>query len=287
MKRSPPPHRFVGVGPEREPERSEVFERIPWEMLEPKRNDRQWWVMGLAGAAVLGVLAYSLAGGGSGPVGQPVADTVAQVAAPVPTPAATAAPPPPPPVVTAEADLYAVDPERVIDRAAAHAEWFVAEYLTVDGSEESSSVLAAMLPAGVPLPEVAEATRVFVEWVRALQVEETGDLRYRVTVLARTLVARGEEPYARQAPLQVTVELALAQGEPTVVEPPFLGLAPLGSPSPLALVEVPPDKSQAAVAQVGAGEVLGGTRQGDGAWRVVVMAPGPDGVVRPQTVLVP
>ncbi|HSK06208.1 MAG TPA: hypothetical protein VK990_01725, partial [Acidimicrobiia bacterium] len=42
-----------------EPERNEVYERIPWETLEEKKSDRQWMTLAIAGAIVLGALAYS------------------------------------------------------------------------------------------------------------------------------------------------------------------------------------------------------------------------------------
>ena len=40
-----------------EPERNEVYERIPWETLEDKKPDRQWITLGVAGAIVLGAVA--------------------------------------------------------------------------------------------------------------------------------------------------------------------------------------------------------------------------------------
>ena len=155
-----------------EPERNEVYERIPWETLEDKKPDRQWITLGVAGAIVLGALAYTWTSSratvvptttlaASVPATPPVA-SAAPPAAPAVAPVTTASAPTP--VLTAEADLYAVHPERAIDRATAHAEWFIAEYLTVDGSEESRATLGALLPAGVPLPVAPEGTRVFVEW---------------------------------------------------------------------------------------------------------------------------
>ena len=128
--------------------------------------------------------------------------------------AGTVPPPPIPaptsPTVVAEADLFAIDPERLLDQAAAHAEWFVAEYVGVDGSEESRATLAALLPAGIPVPAAPESTRVFVEWVRAVSVEETAPLNYRVAVLVRSLVANGEEAYRRLPPMLATVEVSVA-----------------------------------------------------------------------------
>ncbi len=277
-----------------EPERNEVYERIPWETLEEKKPDRQWMMMAVAGAVVLGALAYSFMSNRTAPL--PVTSTVpvasATTLAPV-DPAVDPAPAAPPPVagttpvVTAEADLYAVHPERVIDRAVAHAEWFVAEYLTVDGTEEGRATLTSLLPAGVPLPSAAEGTRVFVEWVRATGVEETGQLTYRVTVLARSLAAAGATEYVRQPPLQVEVDVSVAGDIPQVVMAPRVAPAQPGNPFQLALTPVPDEIGASALEQAGGSEVVGGTQSADGTWQVVVLAATPDGVSRPVSVSIP
>ncbi len=272
-----------------ERERNEVYERIPWETLEQKGGDRQWWMIALAGAIVLGALAYSFVSNRPITVPtQPVEPTASTVAV-APT-ATVAAPPiadPSSPTVVAEADLYAVDPERLIDQATAHAEWFVAEYIGVDGSEESQGTLAALLPAGISPPVAPEATRVFVEWVRAVSLDEVAPLHYRVGVLVRSLVAQGEEAYRRVAPLLATVEIVVAEDGARVVMPPTVAPLPTPQSEPLALVEVPPEIQQAAMTSSGATEVLGGVQTAAGDWQVVVMAPGLDGVTRPTTVNVP
>ena len=274
-----------------DPERNETYERIPWETLEERKPDRQWMMMAVAGAVVLGALAYSFMTNRPAPM--PSATTVATVA-PETTPVAspmpqTAAPPvaTTAPVVTAEADLYAVHPERVIDRAVAHAEWFVAEYLTVDGTDEGRAALTALLPAGVPLPSAVEGTRVFVEWVRASEVEEIGQLVYRVTVLARSLAAAANSEYQRQAPLQVEVDVSVAGDGPLVVMAPRVSPAQPGPAHQLTLVTVPEEIGAAALEQSGASEVIGGIQTPDGGWQVVVLAPTPDGVSRPVSVPVP
>ena len=274
-----------------EPERNETYERIPWETLEEKKPDRQWMMMAVAGAVVLGALAYSFMSNRPSPM--PVASTVAAampetsvIASPVPQaaaqPVATTAP-----VVTAEADLYAVHPERVIDRAVAHAEWFVAEYLTMDGTEEGRAALTALLPAGVPMPAAADGTRVFVEWVRASAVEEIGQLVYRVTVLARSLAAAANAEYQRQAPLQVAVDVSVAGDAPQVVMAPQISPAQPGPALQLALVTVPEDVGATALQQSGGSEVIGGLQTPDGGWQVVVLAATPDGVSRPVSVPIP
>ena len=270
-------------------ERNEVYERIPWETLEDKKSDRQWLMFGVAGAVVLGALAYSFMS--NRPLPLPVATTVpvAQAtipSAPVPVPAL----PPTPstsPVVTAEADLYAIHPERVADSVAAHAEWFVAEYLTVDGSEQGRATLTSLMPAGIPLPLAPEGTRVFVEWVRTVSVEEIAPLTYRATVLARSLAAQGDGVYQRQAPLEVAVDISMSAEAPQVVLPPEVRPASSGPVHQPNLAVVPDDVGAAALELSGGSEIVGGMPGESGGWRVVLLAPGPDGVSRPVTVTVP
>jgi hypothetical protein len=278
---------------ERNQERTEVYERIPWETLEEEKPDRQWIMLAAAGAIVLGALAYTWANNRAVPAqATTVSATVPASTAPVAAapPAAPVAPAtsaaPSAPVLTAEADLYAVHPERAIDRAAAHAEWFVAEYLTVDGSEESRAMLTALLPGGVPLPVAPEGARVFVEWVRAMAVEEIGELSYRVTVLARTLAAPAGGDYVRQPALSVEVDVSTAGPTPAVVMVPVVALASPGETHQLQMAEVPDDVGATALQASGGTEVVGGVQDADG-WRVIVMAPGADGVGRPVTVSVP
>jgi len=274
-----------------EPERNETYERIPWETLEEHKPDRQWLIMAVAGAVVLGALAYSFMSNRPAPLS--VASSVAAA-----SPETTAAPALPPqalappvasstPIVTAEADLYAVHPERIIDRAVAHAEWFVAEYLTVDGTDEGRATLAALTPAGVPLPAAGDGTRVFVEWVRASTVEEIGELLYRVTVLARTLAAAANAEYQRQAPLQVAVDVSIAGDAAQVVMAPRVSPAQPGPAHQLALAPVPDEVGSVALQQSGGSEVVGGVQAPDGEWQVVVLAVMPDGVSRPVSVPVP
>jgi hypothetical protein len=272
-----------------EPERTETYERIPWETLEEKKPDRQWLMMAVAGAVVLGALAYSFMSNRPPPV--PVVSSVAAgpetTAAPAPPPQGLAPPVATAPIVTAEADLYAVHPERVIDIAVAHAEWFVAEYLTVDGTDEGRAALTALTPAGVPLPSAVEGARVFVEWVRASAVEEIGELLYRVTVLARTLAAAANAEYQRQAPMQVEVDVSVAGDAAQVVMAPRVSPAQPGSAHQLTLAPVPAEVGAAALQQSGGSEVVGGVQAPDGEWQVVVLAVMPDGVSRPVSVPVP
>ncbi len=275
-----------------EPERNEVYERIPWETLEDKKPDRQWLVFAVAGAVVVGALAYSFTS--SRPIALPPGSEATVEPTIPPSPAVSAAPPPvaataPPatPVVTAEADLYAVHPERILDEVMAHAEWFVAEYLTVDGSDQGKATLAALLPAGVPPPVAPEGTRVFVESVRARSVEEVAPLTYRVTVLARSLAATGEAAYQRQAPVDLVVDVVVGEDGPQVAMPPTVTPAAVPTTYDPGLSTVPDDVGAAALEQSGGSEVVGGRQNPTGGWQVVVLVTGADGVSRSATVQLP
>lgn len=263
-------------------EREEVYERIPWETLEPKSADRQWMVYAIAGAVTLGALAYSF--------------TRNQPVTPVPTSAPVAATPTAPaaspstavaaevesPVVVAEADLFAVDPERVIDRVASHAEWFAVEYMAYDGTEQSRETLQGLLPEGIPVPRADEGTEVFVDWARTTQVTQVGELAYQAEVMVRSLASGGDGAFARQAPRVLTVDIELTdEGAPRVSGAPVLREAAASERARLSLQDVPEDVT--AGVDASRGEVVGGSVTDDGSWDVVVMAPGPDGVTRPVT----
>ena len=273
---------------ERNPERAEVYERIPWEMLEQKKPDRQWLVFAVAGAVVLGALAYSLTSSRAEPtpVTQQAVATPAVASVAPPVPVAPAAPASTNPVVIAEADLLAVNPERLIDAAVSHAEWFVAEYFTLDQSAQHFETLTSLMPVGVPLPTAAEGTMSFVESARAIEVTEVQPLRYDVSVLVRYLLAAGEEGYERQPPLLASVEVVVGEEGASVALPPRITPAVAEPSSPL-LAEVPQAVSESAIALSGASQVVGGIQRRDGGWTVVAMVPGPGGVVRPVSVVVP
>lgn len=262
-----------------EPERQETYERIPWETLEKRRGDNQWVVYAIAAAVVLGALAYSFmrnqpppAPASGTPAATPTTVPETTPASVVSTPSTVASP-----VVVAEADLYAVDPERLIDRVTGHAEWFAVEYMAIDGSEQSREVLASLLPGGVPVPEAAEAVQVFVDWVGTRAVNQTGPVSFEVEVLVRSLVSTGEGGFVRQPPalLRVPVEVG-EDGAPRVASVPALDVVPLGTPADLTLSQ-PPEEVVEGVAD----EVVGGIQRSDGGWDLVVMTVGDDGVRRP------
>jgi hypothetical protein len=261
-------------------EREEVYERIPWETLEPKGGDRQWMVYAIAGAVTLGALAYSFTRNQPAtPVATsaPVVATATTLGASVTT---LETPQVESPVVVAEADLYAVDPERVIDRVAAHAEWFAVEYVAFDGSEHSRETLKSLLPEGLPIPRADDGTQVFVDWARAIQVMQVDDLAYQVEVLVRSLASSGDSVFVRQDPRVLAVDIELTdEGAPRVSSVPVFRDATPSQPAQLSLDDLPDEV--AAGIDASQGEVVGGLATDDGSWNVVVMAPGPDGVSRP------
>jgi len=267
-----------------EPDRQEVYERIPWETLERKGGDRQWLVYAVAGAVVLGALAYSFMR--SQPTAAPPPpETVTAATAPAATAPSNMDSTPSTvtsPLVVTEADLYAVDPERLVDQAAGHAEWLAIEYVAYDGSEQSTETLQTLLPAGLPLPDAPDDTQVFVDWARARAVTQTGPTSFEVDVLVRSLVSSGESGFVRQPPLVVSVPVEVGEdGEPLVVGVPGLAVVESTDPIQIELLEVPEEVSSQIETQ---GEIVGGVQRSDGTWDVVIVVEGPDGVRRPSLV---
>ncbi|MCZ6630927.1 MAG: hypothetical protein O7D28_06225 [Actinobacteria bacterium] len=266
-------------------ERQEVYERIPWETLEKQGGDRQWLVIAVAGAVAVGALAYSF--------------TKSQPAPPpTPTPVEAAVTDPPvttaiapvtslqTPLVMAEADLYAIDPERIIDQAKALAEWFAVEYFAVDGSEQSQATLGSLMPSGVPLPEAPAGTQVFVDWVGVQSVTETAPLSYDIAVLVRSLMAQGDGGFVRQPTRVATIVVVVGDdGLPRVARPPAITTPPVLSPVTMTLNSLPATLEEQVESAYGL--VVGGEQLEDGVWRVVAMVEGVDGVRRPTIITVP
>lgn len=264
-----------------EPERDEVYERIPWETLERPSGNRQWMIYAVCGAVVLGALAYSFVL--NRPVVQPVPEAHTPVSSVPATSALPAAAAPPSttasPVVVAEADLFAVDPERIIQSAATHAEWLAVEYVSSDGGAEET--LAALLPVGSPLPVTPEGTQVYVDWAGIRSVSQIGPSSFQVEVLVSSLVANGEGGFVRQPALLVGVPVEVdEEGSVRATSVPSLAEASMPPAVELGLTEIP---AEVASALPDGAEVVGGRQTVDG-WEVVMMMPGGDGVSRPVSV---
>lgn len=268
-----------------EQERDEVYERIPWETLEKKGGDRQWLVYAVAGAVVLGAFAYSFTRNQPPPPAAPVAESPVDSTVPATTDSTATVSPPSTvasPVVVAEADLYAVDPERLIDQVAAHAEWFAVEYMSFDGTEESAAILEGLLPSGVPLPQGDEGRQVFVDWAGAASVTQVAPVTFEVEVLVRSLLSEDGAAFVRQRPLRLGVDIEIGEdGMPRVAQPPAVTAVEVSPAEEIGLGPVPEEVTGALTVE---GEVVGGRQDASGQWEVVVMTPGADGVTRPVTV---
>ncbi len=266
-------------------ERHEVYERIPWETLEKTGSERNWLVYAIAGAVVVGALGYTFMQNRAAPLPatQPEAQTA--ITSPAPPPLTTE-PPVSAPVVVAEADLYAVNPERLIDTVVAHAERFAMEYFSFDGTQESQRSLDILMPENIPSPEAPGGTQVFVDWVGFAGLVESGPLAYDVDVVVRSLVSNSEGQFTRQATKVATVPIHIDEsGRPVVTAPPRVAEA--GAESSPAMDLQPLPAEMAAQHQDRFTSLLGGVLLADGRWRVVAMAEGSDGVVRAVSFLSP
>ncbi|MGI9586187.1 MAG: hypothetical protein ACR2N7_11415 [Acidimicrobiia bacterium] len=194
----------------------EELEEIPWSSLIADAEDgvdRRWYfVAGAIGVAIIVFLGYRILAPSDG---QPM--LVQQPADPI-VATTLSAPPhtPEPTLVVAEADLVA-DSEPVPQAVAMRAEWFVTDFFTTDGSEETTaSIREALVPAlaHVELPhdaEVLDATT-FVEWARSYGVEAVGDGSYAVIVAYRA-IASSADGFVRLPVRAVSVVVTDADGE--------------------------------------------------------------------------
>jgi hypothetical protein len=161
----------------------------------------------------------------------------------------------------------------------------VLEFLTVDGSEERST-LRMLLPENIPLPSPPDGTRVFVEWVRALSTEEVEVGLYEVDVLARYMVAGDGQTYERAAPELFSIKVAVTELGPRVVTAPSVSVPAIPQGPPVSFGEVPAAIRDLVLAQHAGAEIVGGAQTSDGAWEVVALLAGTGGIVRPQMIVV-
>lgn len=159
-----------------------------------------------------------------------------------PTVAETTATPPPAPIVpppvparpVTEADLRALLPEDAERAVSAHAQWFVTEWLTVDGS--ASPVAASMTPEGTSLAPVDASVRSFVESAIVLSVTEAAEAVWDVAVLVRTLSSTGDGDYLRIPPRVFLVTVGIGDEGPFVLDLPTPGPLPVARSAELELV---------------------------------------------------
>jgi hypothetical protein len=262
----------------------ERFEHIPWEHIGPTGDRNKLILYGLAGAVLIAGMTAAVVGGRAAST-----DLVATPTTTTPATTmieATTAPPPTSTVPSAgapnddepddgqagawsEADLRAFPVETLATEAAALAEWLASDFFTIDGGTQIAADLEGILPEGSVLPEAPVGTRSFVEWARAVSVEESTPGLYEVLVLVRRLAAAEGESYRRIPPIGVVISLIWTEGGWSVTDLPVLAEAPLLVQAPAwSEDEVPAEIIAAATVSTG-GAILAGIQVGDN-WRLVV-----------------
>lgn len=232
-----------------------LSEHLPWEHLTiPPATDRRFLIYGVAAGLVIAVLGFvvvrQLQRPSPGELTPVAPVTASREAAPIeevpPVPQDTVSSPtvtlalaePEAPQELSEADLMAAGSGSTQREMAAHAEWFVLEFFTLDPSDpwrdRVQTASGLMLPADLA-PDSSGGTAVsYVEWTQTLSVEQIGEATFRVTVLTRRLVAPDGADFRRLPAERVTVTLRMEPGGriraaslPAVTTPPVGDLLPL------------------------------------------------------------
>jgi len=196
---------------------SEEFEQIPWANLVAEQADgidkRIYVAAGVVGILIVAVLGVRLLGAGGQPL--PPTPIVTEVRQPTPVEAV-----PSTPMVIAEADLRAeaAEPAGPRDRLVeTSAEWFVTDWYTRDGSQETIRSIRAVLSADIApasLPHEAEdLPGTFVEWAKTIEIEYSEDGGIDVTVVYR-LIRETDDGFVRE-PVKAVV-IALVRTKDTV-----------------------------------------------------------------------
>ncbi len=194
----------------------EELEHIPWAALAAKRPDPRIRIGALVVAAAVAigvsllVASWLLAGDATVVVDDDdavvmtisTATTLAVVDVAEATPGAAV----PAAAVYSEADLMLISVDDEERLAVMQAEWFVRDYLTIDGDASMKERVATLLPVGTPAP--IEQTSSYVEWVRAFAVDSPSPGRYRIEVVYRLLVGV-EEGFVREPVGAVAVDLGV------------------------------------------------------------------------------
>ena len=194
----------------------EEREEIPWSSLVAEMEsgvDRRWWIAGGVGALlVTGFLALRFVGSFGGQpdiVTPPPAVTIAAGSTSTTTSASVT-----------EADLRSTHEPSRERMAVVRAEWFVADYFTVDGSDETKASVRHAMGAdlgGVALPhDEPGAPHTFVEWARALRVASSNGPVHTVDVAFRS-IALVEGSFVRRPVRAVRVLIGWDETQPLVI----------------------------------------------------------------------
>lgn len=270
----------------------DVLESVPWEALgRPDPPDRRmWYVLGAAAVVVVAISASAVRTlWPSPPLQAPVAGpSVTDVVPPTTVTTMVAPTTTSPAPLISEADLRAVDPEHLERWAASHAEWFLAEWFTLDGSDRVG--VTALLPEGAPAGPADPGARSFVESISTRSVTPTGVDRFEVVALVRLLSASDGGSYTRQPATAYSVIIGIVDGLPAILDLPApveLDFARAALPAGVA-GEPPPEVIEGALEAVaGFGmpdrSSLTATTTG-GSWRVTLMIEDAAGVSWPVAV---
>ena len=200
--------------------------------------------------------------------------TVAEPAPVVSTPVAKEEPAGPDPI--SEADLRAPLAPTGVGAGAviARAEWFVADYFTLDGAGDRLATLQEAL--GWRPPAMPSGPTTYVEWARAWDSVELGDGRYRVLVAYRAISSLdGVFTRGPVRAVAVVVQLGVDGGtrvadlpEPVQIPPPgpLPTVTTAADPVPEEIAELARELARAWSDDVA---VVGGSEHEE-AWRVVV-----------------
>lgn len=203
----------------------ERYESLPWEQVGTSEPSDRRWMLIAAGAVV--VVALTASATRTLWPGPPLSAPTVQASTPTTQVLPTAAPTLPhdegPELVT-EADLRAISPEAAERAVAAHAEWFVTEWLTIDG--EPSDAAPTMLPEGIDVMVGDESARSFVESAVALSAHEVRLGSWEVEVLVRSLSAFEDGAYVRIPARVFLVPVGLGDDGPFVSDLPAPGPVP-------------------------------------------------------------
>ena len=191
----------------------EELEHIPWAALAARRNVQPVRiVLVLAGLAAVVVLSVVVSRVFLGDAGADAVIAEPLVVAAAATPQQEPIPQPEPQSAVAgietysEADLMLIDTEEEGRLAIAHAEWFVRDYLTIDGDPVVSERVAALVPSRAAATDAVLST--YVEWVDAFSISSPDPGTYEVEVLYRLLVDKGDG-FARQPAEAILVGISI------------------------------------------------------------------------------
>ncbi len=249
LKRPPVFRTFRRMKPTAVDDLDERLESLPWEHVTPVEPADRRWMLAVAGAVVV-VAVVASATRTLWPAAPLAPSSTLEHVQPTETssdtqPASTTSASP-----VTEADLRAIAPGDAARAVSAHAEWFISEWMTIDG--RASDTALALLPDGVGVQPVDASARSFVESAVALSAEEVRPGSWDVAVLVRSLSSFGDGDYVRIPARVFLVPVGLGDDGPFVADLPSPGPLPEARATAPDLVEesAPATVTTAAVANM-------------------------------------